>query len=244
MADPTRIEDASNLAAAARDQGMEQLEGVKGQLAEGAERVAAAVDRTADELDGEGDDTISGFGHSVASLMRQLAGGLRERDVAQFASELGELARRNPGVFLAGSVALGFGVARFFKARAPERAAGYDSGWQEERERKRVDREEFDADDSLDLSANPAGIERRAEDDSAAFEASRQSTGSNAEQSAAARGDESAQTKPRNAGKKAKSQRASAGGTSASSAGSSTPDGPTKDGADSAFPDGTGGKGS
>jgi hypothetical protein len=117
-------QEASDLLGAARDRGLQQLEGAKGQLAEGAERVASAVERTADEIDGEGDGAISGFGHSVASLMRQLAGGLRERDVEEFARELGALARRNPGVFLAGSVALGFGIARFFKARSPGSSMG------------------------------------------------------------------------------------------------------------------------
>ncbi len=186
MADPTRTEDvlgeASDLAAAARDRGMEHLEGAKGQLAEGAERVAAAVERTADELEGDGDDAISGFGRSLAGLMRQLSGGLRERDIEQFAGELGELARRNPGVFLAGSVALGFGVARFFKARPPQRGARSDYGELDGRDRQsfydggssygasgRMDggpsmdqeRGDFDADESLDLSGNPAGIDRR-----------------------------------------------------------------------------------
>ncbi len=190
MADPTRTEDvlgdASDLAAAARDRGMEQLEGAKGQLAEGAERVAAAVERTADELEGDGDDTISGFGRSLAGLMRQLAGGLRERDIEQFAGELGALARRNPGVFLAGSVALGFGVARFFKARSPQRGARSDYGEADGHDRHYAygansrydtdsrmaggsggiaDRGEFDADESLDLSANPSGIDRRETDE-------------------------------------------------------------------------------
>jgi hypothetical protein len=144
-----RVRAADELAAAARDTGMEQLEGAKGRLADNAERVASAVERTADELEGDGDAAISGFGRSVASLMRQMAGGLRERDVEQFADELGALARRNPAVFLAGSVALGFGVARFFKARAPHRSQReYDS---------RID---FDSDERLDLSRNPSAIER------------------------------------------------------------------------------------
>jgi hypothetical protein len=246
MADPTQndsvLEDASSLAAAARDRGMEQLEGAKGQLAEGAERIAAAVDRTADELDGEGGDTISGFGHSVASLMRQLAGGLRERDVEQFASELGHLARRNPGVFLAGSVALGFGVARFFKARSPRRAARYETSWQERGATSRTEREEYDADESLDLSGNPVGMDRRAENDSAASEAARQSMSGNATPAAPVRGDERAQSKSRNTGRKAKSQRASAGGSSAASA--DTPlDEATTGGVESTFSDDTGGKG-
>ena len=119
MANPTgneRGQSVEDLAAAARDTSMEKLEGAKAQLADKAERVADAVDRTADNLESEGGAAVSGFGHSLAGLMRQLAGGLRERDIDQFASELATVARRNPGIFLAGSVALGFGVARFFKA--------------------------------------------------------------------------------------------------------------------------------
>jgi X-X-X-Leu-X-X-Gly heptad repeat protein len=154
--------DAAELAAAARDRGMEQIEGAKGRLADGAQRVAAAVERTAEELEGEGDGALSGVGHSVASLMRQLSGGLRDRDVAQFAGELGALARRNPGVFLAGSVALGFGIARFFKARPPL-AAQRDDDWREpsgfprSNEPQRGEREEFDAEEGLDLSAASMG---------------------------------------------------------------------------------------
>ena len=156
-------QDVGEIAAAMRDRGLEKIEGAKGKLADGAERVAAAVERTADELEGDGDDTVSGFGRSVASLMRQLSGGLRERDVEQFAGELAALARRNPGVFLAGSVALGFGAARFFKARAPQRAAtseqaytsAGDSQPYEGSEPPTGERDEFDGDESLDLSSNP-----------------------------------------------------------------------------------------
>ena len=155
MAETTGNDD---LASAVRDRGMEQIEGAKGQLAEGAERVAAAVDRTAEQLEGDGDNAISGFGHSVAGLMRQLAGGLRERDVEDFARELAALARRNPGVFLAGSVALGFGSARFFKARTPQSSqVRGDEGWQSTsggmRESTRFERE-HDAEERLDLSGN------------------------------------------------------------------------------------------
>jgi hypothetical protein len=147
---------------------MEQLEGAKGQLADEAERVASAVERTADELEGDGDAAISGVGRSVASLMRQLAGGLRERDVEQFAGELGALARRNPAVFLAGSVALGFGISRFFKARAPQ-SSGYGRGWEagdgsSVREPSDFDsRTDFDSEERLDLSRNPSAIERPAD---------------------------------------------------------------------------------
>lgn len=185
--------DAADLAAAARDRGREQLEGAKGQLAEGAERIAAAVERTSDELEGDGDGALSGFGHSVASLMRQLAGGLRERDVDEFARELASLARRNPGVFLAGSVAVGFGIARFFKARTPRSSMRGGDRWQDAGQRLGEptlgEREDFDADERVDLSANAA---RRADEDA---EDTRAAGGSTADNRGAAQatpgGDES-----------------------------------------------------
>lgn len=166
MAQTTRNEpgrERSDIAAAAMDRGMEQLESAKGQLAEGAERVAAAVERTAEELEGDGEGAISGFGRSVASLTRQLAGGLRERDIEEFARELATLARRNPGVFLAGSVALGFGISRFFKAHTPRAgqsaawngdARGVPSdAWHDGGQQYSATEREFDAEDGLDLSA-------------------------------------------------------------------------------------------
>jgi hypothetical protein len=185
MAETTREEkaqDGADVAAALRDRGMEQIEGAKGQLAEGAERVAGAVERTADDLEGDGDNAISGFGRSVASLMRQLAGGLRERDVAEFAGELAQLARRNPGVFLAGSVALGFGIARVFKAQVPDRSAertdGRQSagGWQSSRESARTARE-FDDEESLDLSATAARPSDKSQSDKSEREMQGTSTG-------------------------------------------------------------------
>jgi hypothetical protein len=241
MVETTRNEGAApagaDLAAAARDRGMEQLEGAKSQLAEGAERVAAAVDRTSDALEGDADNAISGFGHSVASLMRQLAGGLRERDVEDFARELADLARRNPGVFLAGSVALGFGIARFFKARVRQSSSYGDAsrqstgGWQGSRESARSDRA-YDAEEHLDLSANSQ-------------------RGSATEATGASREDEQ---QDRNAAKsrqsskhKAKTQRASSGGsqpqsssTEASSVDPKSTDATTGS-TDSAFTGGTGG---
>lgn len=164
-----KSQDGGDVAAALRDRGMEHIEGAKGQLAEGAERVAAAVERTADHLEDDGDNAISGFGRSVASLMRQLAGGLREADVAEFTGELAQLARRNPGVFLAGSVALGFGIARVFKARAPAQWARPSEGmpaggWQSSSDWSES-RRGFEDEERLDLSAAAARSSDKAQSD-------------------------------------------------------------------------------
>jgi hypothetical protein len=239
------MQEAADLAAAARDRGIEHLEGAKGQLAEGAERVAAAVERTANELEGDGDDAISGFGRSVASLMRQLAGGLRERDVEAFAHELGALARRNPGVFLAGSVALGFGIARFFKARGPQSRASYGDDWQSERgwqsasEHGRSRRDEVNSEEDLDLSESAT-----ARDGEPSLTPEMRTSAGEAE--------ERTQGKSRQSGKqKAKTQRASSAGAhqSAGEASSApqnerpstdTSSGTTAGSSDSSFTDGKG----
>jgi hypothetical protein len=226
MAETTTNEQAQNgadLAAAVRDRGIEQIEGAKGQLAEGAERVASAVERTAGELEEDGDSAISGFGRSVASLMRQLAGGLRERDVEDFARELADMARRNPGVFLAGSVALGFGIARFFKAGTSRSSdmrggSGRQSAdtWQSSRApaygARGYDADEDDAEERLDLSENSARSDATPTDDSRNSSASGNSQRSQDNRAARDSDQERNASKSRQAGKqRVKPQRASSG---------------------------------
>lgn len=262
MAETTLNEQAQNgadLAAAVRDRGIEQIEGAKGQLAEGAERVAAAVERTAGELEDDGDKAISGFGRSVASLMRQLAGGLRERDVEDFARELADMARRNPGVFLAGSVALGFGIARFFKAgtsRSPEMRGG--SGrqsadtWQSSRApgygARGYDADEDDAEERLDLSENSTRSDTTPSDKSRNSSASEDPQSPQDDRAARDAEQERDALKPRQSGKqKVKPQRASSGGSQPPSPSSDLPPtdatstAGTTGSEDGAFTGGTGG---
>jgi hypothetical protein len=154
MADPRSV--ASDAIAAARDYGRESLESAKGRLADGADRMAGAAERVAANLEDEaGDNAVSELGRNVAGMIRRLAGGTRERDIEMIARELADLARRNPGVFLAGSVALGFGLARFLKARpAHAGAASSDAGYAGERSTRAGG---FDADDTLDMSDSGQG---------------------------------------------------------------------------------------
>lgn len=110
-------QEASEMARAAREEGRRALDDAKRRAANRADEMARATDAAADELDRSGDESISGYGHSLASMMRQFAGGLRERDIDDFAAELARFARRHPAAFLAGSVAVGFGLARVLKAQ-------------------------------------------------------------------------------------------------------------------------------
>lgn len=110
-------QEAKDMVRAARDEGKRAVDDVKNRAADRAEEMARAADAAASELEKSGDGAISGYGHSLASMMRQLAGGLRDRDIEDFAAELAQFARRHPAAFLAGSVAVGFGIARILKAQ-------------------------------------------------------------------------------------------------------------------------------
>ena len=110
-------QEAQEMVRTARDEGKRAIDDVKNRAADRAEEMARAADAAASELEKGGDGAISGYGHSLASMMRQLAGGLCDRDIEDFAAELAQFARRHPAAFLAGSVAVGFGIARILKAQ-------------------------------------------------------------------------------------------------------------------------------
>lgn len=48
----------------------------------------------------------------LAALIRRLANELDDKDLVRLGTELGDFARDDPGAMFAGSVALGFGLAR------------------------------------------------------------------------------------------------------------------------------------
>jgi hypothetical protein len=134
---------------------------------EQAENVADAgpkEDAGAEKLQSSGDEALSGYAYSMATLMRRLAGGLRESDIDDFAKELSEYARRSPGVFLAGSVALGFGVTRFLKASSG-RSDDLDQRYELDYEDYDYDYEEdYDFDTAFEPSPPPE-VSRRGTDE-------------------------------------------------------------------------------
>src|SRR5690554_95538 len=123
---------ASGAAESAKERGRETLDQAKERAADRADEVASALESTAADLDSS-DDTMAGYGRSMAELMRRFAGGLREHEIEEFAGELAGFARRNPASFFAGSVALGFGLSRFLKATSVRPVDdGYDDDFEDE----------------------------------------------------------------------------------------------------------------
>jgi hypothetical protein len=177
-------DEAQQLARSAADtaqrRGREEADDLKQRAADKAEEIADALDTGADDLEGNGGEALSSYGHSMADVMRRLAGGLREHDIEDFAAELSEYARRNPAVFLAGSVALGFGISRFLKAsssRSHELDQRYELDYDDDYDVEGYEEEEeyeFDtslepatrrtADDALQPSPRPEVTRRTGEE--------------------------------------------------------------------------------
>jgi len=154
--------EASHLASStmdtAKQRGHEAIDRAKEQAADRAEELASALETTAEDLEtSESGDMLSGYGRSMAELMRRFAGGLREHEIEEFAGQLATFARRNPASFLAGSVALGFGVSRFLKATSTRPLEEY--GYADDDDEYLLDEEDdFDFDEPGTVASSDTGF--------------------------------------------------------------------------------------
>src|SRR5690606_18374993 len=79
------------------------------------DEVARALNRAGEQLN-ESQPTIANYAGQIASSVSRLATRLRDGNMDDLLGDTRELARRNPGMFLAGGVARGFALSRFLKA--------------------------------------------------------------------------------------------------------------------------------
>lgn len=130
----------ADLAQTATQAGKKQLDAGLHQAAGQVDTFAKAVDDAANRLKSENQEGLASFATHVASSITSFADGLRERSVDDLANDARELARTNPAMFLAGSVAVGFALTRFLKAssrisgEAGERQDRFDSPYGDSRD--------------------------------------------------------------------------------------------------------------
>ena len=99
-------------------QGKSQLEGYRETAADEIERVAHSAEAAARELEGQDTLGLSGYVSDMAQGMVRFSENLRGKSVDELFQDVNRLARENPTLFIAGSIALGFGLTRFAKASA------------------------------------------------------------------------------------------------------------------------------
>lgn len=88
----------------------------KARAAEEIDRLSDAAEAAAEAYERDGGDGMAAYAHSLSDSMSQFADRLRERSVEDLAQDARRIARDNPTAFLLGSVAVGVGLSRFFKA--------------------------------------------------------------------------------------------------------------------------------
>jgi hypothetical protein len=89
-------------------------------------RFARVIDSAADELEGDS-PAVAKTVHEAARRVDGLSDNLSSRNVNELIESAAQLARTQPALFIGGSVAAGFALARFLKSSARQRpGAGYD----------------------------------------------------------------------------------------------------------------------
>ena len=110
---------AEELAEKARSEGQAQVQQLRDTAADKVDTLADSVQAAASQLQ---DDDVGPLSRQIADMasgLSRLSDGLREKSADQILRDVGRLARENPTLFIAGSIALGFGITRFARASAP-----------------------------------------------------------------------------------------------------------------------------
>lgn len=109
-------DDVSETLAGARQQADAQFGEYRDSAAEQIEALAQGAKSFAGELQGQDTLGMADYLSDMAQSMSGLAGNLRGKSAEQLLHDAADMARSNPTLFVAGSIALGFGLSRFLKA--------------------------------------------------------------------------------------------------------------------------------
>jgi hypothetical protein len=115
-----------DLAAEAGVEGREQVQHYRDMAADKVDSLADSVSAAAAEMHGEDVARLSGHVRAMADGLRRLSEGLREKSADEILHDVRRVARENPTLFVAGSIAIGFGIARFARASPPRENAHAD----------------------------------------------------------------------------------------------------------------------
>jgi hypothetical protein len=106
-----------------KQDGKQRVETTKRNAADQIEQVANVIGRAGSEL-GDGQPRLANYANQAADRVNALATRLREASIEDLLEDTRDLARRNPGLFILGGVALGIVVSRFLKSSASNLNSG------------------------------------------------------------------------------------------------------------------------
>lgn len=122
--------DAHDVKREATDKARDTAESGRHRISEEAGNLSDAIDAAASNLDDNDREGLARYTRELSSNLSQAAGQLEGKSVDELANDAKRLARENPAMFMLGSIAVGFGLSRFFKASAEDGndAAGQGRG--------------------------------------------------------------------------------------------------------------------
>lgn len=109
-------DDVAEALGGARQHADEQFGQYRDTAADQIEALAQGAKSFVSEIEDKDTFGMSDYLTDMAESMTGLAGNLRGKSAEQLLHDAADLARNNPGLFIAGSIALGFGLSRFLKA--------------------------------------------------------------------------------------------------------------------------------
>lgn len=114
-----------------KSRGREELEKRESQAADTMDQFAEATEAAAHELEQRRETAaLSQYVSELADGISGLSSNLRSKNTDELISDASRLARNNPGLFLLGSVAVGFGLSRIAKANRPPQERG-EAHWED-----------------------------------------------------------------------------------------------------------------
>ncbi|HET6805689.1 MAG TPA: hypothetical protein VFH59_09645 [Frateuria sp.] len=115
---PGTSDGADEMAERMRAEGQEQVRHYRNVAADKVDTLADSVKAAAAEMR---DDDVAHLSRHVSDMaggLSRMAAGLREKSADELLHDVRRIARENPTLFIAGSIAIGFGLTRFARASA------------------------------------------------------------------------------------------------------------------------------
>lgn len=113
-------EGADDVAEKMRAEGQEQVQHYRNVAADKVDTLADSVRAAASEMREDDVAHLSRHVADMAGSLGRMADGLREKSADEILHDVRRIARENPTLFIAGSIAIGFGLTRFARASASD----------------------------------------------------------------------------------------------------------------------------
>ncbi len=121
-------EAADEVAGVAKQRMHSALEHGKQSAAAAAGQAKAALDRAADTLAEDGEETLAGAVAAIARQFSSLADYVGGHSIDDLMRDARRLANRHPASLLVGGIALGVALSRYFKASEPREEESLEPG--------------------------------------------------------------------------------------------------------------------